>query len=85
MSNDANASTRAIRDFSVQATTERLPEPPGKVEAVLLVRDAQGNQTDKQRFHNTSDPFQGHDDALEAAQDFLQRIDVTDEGKLIAP
>ncbi|MBV6787251.1 hypothetical protein KWH02_19085 [Xanthomonas campestris pv. uppalii] len=83
MHSNEDQNTRVINGFVVQATTQQLVDAPGKFEAVLVVRDASGSQTDQLPFINTSDPFQGQADALEAANDFLHRVDVSDEGKLI--
>ncbi|MBB3806374.1 hypothetical protein FHR51_002526 [Xanthomonas arboricola] len=82
MPNDKPENSLVINGFVVQATTMQVPGPPGKFEAVLVVRDQDGNQTDRQPIYNISNPFQDEAEALEAANDFLQRIDVNAEGKV---
>ncbi|CAG2089089.1 hypothetical protein XCY_001834 [Xanthomonas arboricola pv. juglandis] len=77
--------TRNIRGFTVKATTELCVDPPGRFDAKLVVIGADGEESDKLVFRNIHDPFQSEADALEAARDFLQNIDLTEEGRLISP
>lgn len=85
MSEHEVRSTRVIRGFTVQASTEQMNGPPGRFDPKITVLSAGGSIVDAKIYPTGQDPFQDETTAFEAALHYLQRIDVTEHGKLIDP